>query len=235
MQVTLRATHFKFGVKDAAQTIGNGWKSRLRHVGIANQRYIGSQAFRVRVDISFDRFTSRLLFTFNQHFHVHWQLSISLKQALQSLDERKHLSFVIRCATRVEIVALDAWLKRWSVPEFQRINRLHIIMPIQQDSGLTRGLQPFAINEWMALGRNDFNGRQAGAAQVIGNELGSALNVSAMFREGTDAGNTEQFDQFCPKTVTVRFAITLRCRSYGYNRHRKAPCSRNRYRATRKY
>src|SRR5579862_4720166 len=65
-------------------------------------------------------------------------------------------------------------------------------MPITKNGGLAGGVQPIAIDQRVAGGRNDLDILDAGAFQAIGDEVGGSLDVGLVLGQCADAGDAEK-------------------------------------------
>ncbi len=111
------------------------------------------------------------------------------KNDSKHLGVNEHLAFVVRGAARVQIIVAHLGFERIAVPQFDRINRLHIVVAVNQNGRFVRpGLQPFGRHDRMAAGRIDLGVVQADRRELIDQPLGGALNVGLMIGQGADTG-----------------------------------------------
>ncbi len=64
-------------------------------------------------------------------------------------------------------------------------------------------MQPFGVDEGMALGGDDLDVFHADAAQVGGHVIGGFLNVGLVLFESADARNAEEIFQFVQKALLI--------------------------------
>ena len=53
---------------------------------------------------------------------------------LECLDVHEELALVIVCTTRIDCSVTDLWLERIRMPEFDRVNRLNVVVAVNEDS-----------------------------------------------------------------------------------------------------
>jgi hypothetical protein len=85
----------------------------------------------------------------------------------------------------------------------ERFGGLHVIVAVEKHGGLAGSVERFGIDEWMQRGGNDFDGFESSGAEMVGNPVGSALDVRLVFGLGTDAGDAKKFVQFGEMLVTA--------------------------------
>src|SRR6266542_4531667 len=88
-------------------------------------------------------------------------------------------------------------------PLVERLGGLHIVVRIDQDCRLRSCMQPVAIDQRMAGGRDAFAVLEADAPQLRGHEGGGALDVRLVLRQRADAGNTQQLLELFQKALLV--------------------------------
>ena len=64
-------------------------------------------------------------------------------------------------------------------------------------------MEPVAVNEWMALGRNDLDVFHADAAQFVRDKVGGLLDVRRVLFEGAYAGNAEKIFEFVQEALLI--------------------------------
>jgi hypothetical protein len=131
--------------------------------------------------VRIDGFTSGLLLSFDKDAHIDRKCAIGSHEGFQGLKYEHSLAFVIDGPTRIEIVSTNCGLEWWRLPKVYRVNWLHVIVAIDENSRLSRSLEPFAINERMALRRDDFDVLEADMSQLIGGILCCPPDITCMF------------------------------------------------------
>ena len=100
-------------------------------------------------------------------------------------------------------------------PQIERLDGLDVVMAVEKDGGLAGRVQRFRVDQWMQLGRNDFDVGESGAAQAVGNPLGGALDVRLVLALRADAGNAQEFVEIGEMLVVLLFdvGVQLHCGS----------------------
>src|SRR5260370_4697326 len=78
------------------------------------------------------------VFAFDHQMQIHWQIMMFLHRFLNSENVRKDLPFVVRSASRENIAILQNRLEWRRIPQLQRIRRLYVIMPLDQNCASAR-------------------------------------------------------------------------------------------------
>src|SRR5579863_9003825 len=116
-----------------------------------------------------------------------------------------NLAFVIGRAAAEEIAIACFGKKRRRGPKIQGIGRLNVVMPIEKHRGFAGSFEGFGVDQRMKSGGNDFDGFEAGGAQVVGNPTGGALDVLLVLALGADRRNAKEIAQL----VEMLLAMTL--------------------------
>ena len=113
----------------------------------------------------------------------------------------KGLSLIIGRAAGKEVVTVGAGahgrFKGGRLPQRQRIDRLDIVVTINQDSRLVRtGMQPIRVDQGMPRGLDDLHMFQPALLHIGDQPLGSLHHVGLVGRNRTDAGDAQPLGQF---------------------------------------
>ncbi len=136
MQIAIGAgQHDLFG-GDPAQRDGDGGRRAVPHSGVANERDIGFQLFGVLGEKGRQRRRSRLLLAFEQHGDM-TRRPAELLEGAAGLEKGHELAFVVAGAAGDDLFALrsslEFRLERRIAPEVQRVDRLDVIMAVEQN------------------------------------------------------------------------------------------------------
>ena len=98
--------------------------------------------------------TADFFLAFDDEMQIHRQIALLLDRFLNAEDVGKNLTFVIRRAARKNVSVLQNRLERRRFPQLERVRRLHIVMPVNEN-----GAPPFLMfvprpNNRMAGSRN---------------------------------------------------------------------------------
>ena len=75
------------------------------------------------------------------------------------------------------------------------IGGLHIVVAVAEDGGFAGGVQPIGVDQRMFVRLDELDVLHAGGAQGVGDEVGGAIDIGAVFGQGADAGNAQELLQ----------------------------------------
>jgi len=138
VQITVgRVDRQLFPAKTAQHGL-NGGRFRVPHIGVADQADIGAQLVGMRLKEARQTGAARLLLTLEQNRCRDGKLAGNGLPCPAGLDESHDLSLVIggapraNCARSVRAL-FDERLEGIVIPELDGIDRLHIVVPVEQD------------------------------------------------------------------------------------------------------
>ena len=179
MKVLVRAGNLDLVGNKAPQHGGDRRRLAVPHVGIADQRDVGGTQF---IAIGFHEgrqvLAAAFLLAFQHQRYPDRQAAGHRMAGAAGLDKGQHLSLVVRGAARHDdLAAMRIGLKhrlKWvRVPERDRINRLHVVMGIEQDMRACL-LGPMRHHH-RVTGGWPRSSAEADAVQLAGDPLGGAL------------------------------------------------------------
>ena len=85
---------------------------------------------------------------------------------LNAENVRKNLPFVVGRAARKNVAVLQHRIERRRIPQLERIGRLHVVMPVNQNRAATFSMLIARPNDRMTRSRNQFR-LQSDAAQFL--------------------------------------------------------------------
>ena len=137
MQVAVGAGDLDLLVDQAAQRGRDRRRLAVPHAGVADERKILLQLGGVLLDEVEQMRRAAFLLALDQHGDRERQLAGDRLEGAQRLDEGHHLAFVVAGAARDDDLAAvgrrgDARLKRRRLPQRQRIDRLHVVVAVEQ-------------------------------------------------------------------------------------------------------
>ena len=122
------------------------------------------------------------LLALDDELHVHRQASVLLQVRFDRLEVHEHLALVVGGAARVDLAVADRRLERRRLPEIQRIDRLHVVVAVEQNRRRTRRAEPVAVHHRIAGRLDQPDVLQADAPHLVGAPVGAALDVGARAR-----------------------------------------------------
>ena len=145
------------------------------------------------------------LLAFEDELHVHRQPAVLLQVRLDRLEVHEHLALVVGGAARVDLAVADRRLERRRLPQLQRIDRLHVVVAVEQDRRRAGRAEPVAVDDRVARRVDQPDVLQADPPHLVGAPLGAALDVAGMLGQRADARNREQRLQL----LEIAFAVDV--------------------------
>ena len=90
------------------------------------------------------------LFALEDELHVHRQPAVLLEMRLDRLEVHEHLALVVGRAAGVDLAVADRRLERRRLPQVERIDRLHVVVAVEEDRRRARRAQPVAVDDRIA-------------------------------------------------------------------------------------
>ena len=78
-----------------------------------------------------------LFLTLDQHDEVDWHVAVLLDRLRDTEYVGEDLPLVVSCSPSKDLPALDTRVKRRRIPQFNRIHRLHVVVPVDHHGGAT--------------------------------------------------------------------------------------------------
>ncbi len=211
MQVMLRSGDLYLQVDQPPQSIDDTRQIFGKDPRIRDECQVSGKQVPMRSDERFETRTPGLLLPFEQAFDIHWRCARRHVIGLGNLHMDIKLSLVIRSTAREQILPTYRWLKGLRLPLIQRIHRLHIIMPIDQNRERRRARgQPLGVDHGMALGRHHLGTRKPGSSQAITEPGCRSLHVRLMLSLGTYAGDTQKLHELFQEPLTMLLYVVKR-------------------------
>ena len=192
MQVAVRAGDLDLHVGQPLQAVNQGRLARGEERAVGDHHAVAGQALAaVLPDVAIDGVAAGFLLALDQELDVDRQPAALGKRRRHSLDVGVGLPLVVGGAARHQLVALDRRLEGRMPPELDRVDRLHVVVAVEQHGGLAGGAQPFAIDQRMPRGLDALGG-QAGGPQLVEHELAGPPDVARVVRVGRDRGDAQE-------------------------------------------
>lgn len=137
MQIAVGRGDDDFLADRAAKGCGNGGCIPVPHAGIADQRIIGLQFFRIGFEERFQRRRAGFFFAFKENGDPHRQAALDSLVRPAGFHEGHQLALVVcRAASGNHLSAsadiLDGGFERIVFPKLERIDRLYVIMAVEK-------------------------------------------------------------------------------------------------------
>src|SRR5579883_787117 len=204
MQIASRASRLDFQIHEATQADAERGNSICKQLGIGDERNVGRELLLVRWDVFRDRFAAHLFFALDQKFHIERQFAAVFgAQSLDRFDVHVHLALVVAGAARVDVAVAKRRLKRRSLPEFERVRRLHIVVSIAEHSGLAGSMQPVGIDERMLVRFNHFDMLHPGTFESACDELCRPRDIGLVLWKRADARYAKEIKELVEKARLI--------------------------------
>ena len=137
MQVPVGAGEPDLFVHQATQRGRDRGRLCVPHAGIAHESEVAFELCGMLAHEAEQVFRTALLFAFDHHGNVERELAGDRLEGAASLDKGHGLAFVVASAAGDDdfssaVEGLDARLERRRLPQIERIDRLHIVMAVEQ-------------------------------------------------------------------------------------------------------
>ena len=166
----------------------------------------------------FDVLAAHFLLAFDEEFDVDGELAIGLEKSLDRFEQQVGLAFIVHGAAGVNIVVADCGLEGRRNPFVERVGRLNVVVTVQDERGLARGVEPFRINQRVLGGParrgwlpgDDFDPFHPHFGQFARNESRRPRDVGFVRGKRRNAWYPEQVLQPLEKTFPVRLIVFKR-------------------------
>ena len=193
VEIVLGALGVDLGVDDAAEAVGDGGDAGGGHAAIHDEGDVGGELLLMLFDVGLDGFAAALLFALDEDFEVDGEGVTGAGEGAQRHEGGEDLAFVVHGATGVEVLVADDGLEGVRlIPWRLGVGRLDVVVAVEQDGGLARGFDPFAIDEGVALRLDDLDLVEADLFEGASEEFGGPLDVLLVLGEGADAGDAQE-------------------------------------------
>ena len=200
MQVAAGCLDDDFLADQPAQRRADRRRLPVEHVGVADQREVGFQFVPVGVEEGFQRRRAAFLLALEQDAHPAGQLSVFGLPGATGLDEEHQLPLVVRGAPAGDDLAarldlLDLWRKGVGFPEVDRVDRLHVIVAVEQHMRAVWRWPGMMRHDHRVSGRRAHAGVEADRLQVVDQPfrgLPAFGGIGGVGGNGLDAQQREQ-------------------------------------------
>ena len=207
MQVAVGRLQRHLRIGHAAQPRGDRRRIDVPHAGVADQRQVGGELRLVGGQERFEVGAADFLLALDQHGDARRDAAGGLLPGAQRLEEHHRLALVVHRAARDEALAARAVdqlrLERRAVPELQRIDRLHVVVAVEQD------VRPVVAGRRRRDARRRRDGRRSAAPRRVKPSPASwsrthsaaRCAVLPMVRLRADRGNAQQVEQSAARGI----------------------------------
>ena len=127
-----------------------------------------------------------------------------LQPGLDGLEVHEDLALVVGRAARVDLAVAHRRLKRRRLPQVHRVDRLHVVVPVEQHRRRAGGAEPVGVDDRVARRLDQPTFCIPMRSQLVGGPLGAPAHVGLMLRQRADAGNGEVALQLLDVAVAMK-------------------------------
>jgi hypothetical protein len=200
MQVAVGAGESHLLVNEPAQRCRHHGRCRIPHARIAHQRQVQLEFLRVVLDEAEQVVGAALLLALDHHGDGQRQFAGHRHEGATGLDEGHYLAFVVAGPARDDDFAAvgqrrNARCERRCVPEIERIDRLDVVVAVEQDArALAVPRAALADDDRVTFGLTNA-GLETNTGQILGHKRGGRLTFLVVRRVGRDRLDAQKFEQ----------------------------------------
>ena len=192
VQVGVAASQVDLKVHEPPEPVAHRRHAAREHPRIGNDDDVGFQVVLVGADEVVEMLAADFLFALDHELHVHGQAAVLFHVRFDRLEVHEHLALVVGRAARVDLAVADRRLEGRRLPQVERIDRLHVVVPVKQNRRRLRRAEPVAVDDRIARRLDEADVLQADAAHLVGAPLGAALHVAGVLGQRADARNRQE-------------------------------------------
>ncbi len=200
VQIVVGPGHGDLNRAQAAQAVGERRMPRCDHRRVGDDDDVAGQAVAVGVEEWREIRAADFLLALDEQDQVHRQVALFLQRVLDAEDVGEDLPFVIAGAPRGDDAVFDAGVERRPMPEIKRIDRLHVVMAVDQDRGPAFLFRPVRDDNGMSR-RGILRGVESDRLQFGDKPLGAAEDLVLVFRIGRDTAEAEKIEKLVERGV----------------------------------
>jgi hypothetical protein len=144
------------------------------HAGVGDDHDVAGQALPLGVEQHLEVGAPDLLFAFDQHLDIdgHGSRPMTAEQAPDRLEVAEHLSLVVTGPPAEHPAGPHGGLERRRVPLVERVDRLDVVVAVDQGGDRAVGVEPVAVHRRLPGGGQDLDVLQPGGGHPLGAPLG---------------------------------------------------------------
>ncbi len=203
VQVGLGPAEIDLVVGQAAQAVADRRNAAIEHRRVADDDDVGVEQVLVGVDEVVEVGAADFLFALEQDLHVDRQASLLLEMRLDRLEVHEDLALVVGRAAGVDLAVAHGGLERRRRPQVERIDWLHVVVPVEENRRRAFSAEPFAVDNRVAWRFFETHVVQANPLHLGAGPLRAAADVFLVLRQGADAGDSQVLREFVNVTIPV--------------------------------
>jgi hypothetical protein len=179
----------------------------LRAVGADHQ--VAGEALAVRGHERAHRRAADLLLPLEEELDVDGQRPLGLQQRLDREDRREHAALVVGGAARVDPPILQLRVEGVGVPQRERVDRLGVEVPVDQDGRLAGRVQVVRGHHRVPAGLQDLDVLHARGGDALGDPAGGAAHVVGVLGEARDARDAAEVEELLDEAGLLSVEVRL--------------------------
>ena len=192
MQVGAAPAKIELEVDETAKPITNRRDAAREHPRIGDDDDVGAELGFVGADEVVEVDAPDFFLPFENELDVDRQPAVLFQVRFDRLEVHEDLTLVVGRPARVDLAVADGRLEGRRFPQLQRIDGLHVVMPVEEDRRRAFRAQPVAVDDRIARGIDEAHVLQPDAAHLFGAPIGAAFDVGGVLRQRADARNREE-------------------------------------------
>ena len=177
------------------------WVAVFVEAAVPDKDGVSLESRAVRTKISRQRFATDLLLALDHKAQVD-RRPAGREEVLNSLHGGHVVAFVVGCATREQQPVANLRLERWRLPFIHGIGRLHVVVAVDREVGLSGPAVPVGDDDREAAFHHVHDlGLHAESLEAIAQPFRVAQTVLAAFRQRADRGDAQLFEEVLQVSV----------------------------------
>ncbi len=194
VQVLAGTPHVHLQVGVAAQADRDRGMVALEEARVGHDHEVRLEACPVGQQPGLEVRRACLLLALDDVAHVEGQPAGRGQPGLRRPEVEVHLALVVGHAARVDPPALDPGLEGRPDPLLERVDRLDVVVGVDDDGGCPRGLQPVGVDHGVAGGLGDIDVLQSDVTHAPCQPLGPGSHVGVVIAQHPDGRDAQELD-----------------------------------------
>ncbi len=196
-------------IRHAAQRQRDRRDVPLEEPGVADDRGVPVEAIAMLGQPRLEMRAPAFLFALEDVLDVDRQAVARREQCRCCTDVGVDLALVVGGAAADQPMAVDHRLERVGAPLCERVDRLDVVVTVDEDGRSAIGVQPIAVDHRMAAGLADLDVLDTGSTHLVREPLGGPTDVRGVLRQRRDAGDAEERLEAFEALLTTRFEVRV--------------------------
>jgi len=195
VEITSRAGDFHFGAGDAAQAVAEGPGVRGDHAGVRDGDDVAFEIFAVFFEERGEVGGADFFFALEKEDEVYGEFTFVSNGFADADNMREHLAFIVGGTTGPDPPVADFGCEGWGVPEIEGIDRLDVVVAVDEDGFPIWLVLVFCDDDGVA-GCLMKLGREADGSELFNDPIAAVPDVVLVLGIGGYAGKREEGEEF---------------------------------------